>query len=156
MLSVGTALLLAGSLGALIASIVLPCAIPMGTRAKPSGNPSQLPSSPDAAMLSLSSFEDVMSRRLQAPLYDPPPKAAPPPKAVQRKPPPQVRLLATMIEPGLRQAMFSDPRGNILIRKVGQQVSDQSTSAELVEISDNKVVLRHGDQLVTMIGSEGS
>ena len=55
-----------------------------------------------------------------------------------------------MIEAGGNQAMFLDPNGVTLMKGIGESVTDQRVSAEIVEILADHVVLRHDDRLFTL------
>ena len=141
--------MLVGSLAVLAWSVLAPCRLNVSSAARtrrpsaatlPTGEPNQL---------SLESFKPLLQRRFQAPLYDPPPKeAAPVVKKVA--PPPPVKLLATMPETGGGHAMFSDPKGSIRIWAAGDRITVGSSAAEIVEIADDHVVLRHEERLVTL------
>ena len=94
-------------------------------------------------------FEPLFGRRFQRPLFDPPPEAPPAP-VVKVTPPPPVKLVATMPEPDGGHAMFSDPRGAILIKSVGDEITGGDTPAVVTEIAEDHVVLRHEGRLVTL------
>jgi len=55
-----------------------------------------------------------------------------------------------MIEATGNQAMFSDNRGNILIRGVGDQLEGGDAPAEIVEIDQDRVVLKCEEEVITL------
>lgn len=105
--------------------------------------------SDQAETTALEDFEPLFTRRFQRPLFDPPPVEAPPPvkKVI---PPPPVKLVATMPEPDGGRAMFSDKRGKIIIRGVGDEIKGADTRVEVTEITADHVVLRQEGQDVTL------
>jgi len=70
---------------------------------------------------------------------------------VKKKTPPPVKLVATMIESTGNQAMFSVTGGGTLFRRVGEQIVAGDSSAEVVEIEPNRVVLQYDGERITLI-----
>ena len=99
--------------------------------------------------LSLKDFEPLLAGRLQAPLFDPPPPA-PAPEVKKELPPPPVKLLATMPEPGGGYAMFSDAVGNTLVKSLGGEILSGGVKLELVEVAGDHVVVRQQERLITL------
>jgi len=104
----------------------------------------------DSETLELETFESIFQRQFQRPLFDPPP---PPPPPVKEKPPPPkpaVKLLATMPEPnGGGHAMFSVNNSQI-VKGVGAEIDDGKTVIEIVEITNNSVVVLQGERSITL------
>lgn len=88
-------------------------------------------------------------RQFQRPLFDPPP---PPPPVVKPPPPPTVpfTLLATMPESGGGQAMFTDSQGAIVIKSLGEEVPASSGRARLTEITNDHVLFRCEETVITL------
>jgi hypothetical protein len=84
---------------------------------------------------------EILSVPLQRPLFDPPPL----PEVVEIKPPPvppPLKVLATMIEPNSRQAMFvDDAKGTHFVEPNGQ-IAVAGESVEIVSIEENAVLVR--------------
>ena len=143
-----SAAMLVGSVVAIVWSIAAPCRVELdGARRKSAGE--KRSTSEAKAKLKLDDFEPLVSRHLQAPLYDPPPKK-PPPVVKKELPPPPVKLLATMPEPGGGSAMLSDADGTTLFKSVGDRITGGGTTVELVEIASDHIVLRQEDRLITL------
>jgi len=138
-----------GSLAMLAWSVLAPCQVSVPSASR-TGDPTiELAPAEKTEKLSLATFEPLFRRRFQAPLYDPPPEK-PQPLVKEVAPPPPVKLLATMLEPGGGHAMFSDRNGTILIKSVGDEISGGDSRAELTEIAYDHVVLRHEERLITL------
>jgi len=51
--------------------------------------------------------------------------------------------------------MFSDPKGVIVVKAVGDRITGGSSPAEIVEIAGDHVVLRYDQRLITLkLGKE--
>ena len=87
-------------------------------------------------------------RPLQRQLFDPPPKPVKP-KPVVHIPPPKVKLLMVLMGDPSR-AMFRDSAGKCIYKKVGEDIKDRNSSAKLVEIHEDHVVLSHNEKLLTV------
>lgn len=147
-LSLLTAVVFLSALATLAWSMSAPCQVEVaGPGVRPVGAKPVAPQT--AVRLAFGDFEVLLSRRLQAPLFDPPPQKAP---ALVKKelPPPPVKLLATMPEPGGGCAMFSDTGGGTLVKSRGDQITGGGAPVELVEIADDHVVVRQATRLITM------
>jgi len=151
--------MLGGSLAVLAWSLLAPCQVNVSAavpapRPGPATSAAGYPLAGRPNRLTPESFQPLFARRFQAPLYDPPPKT-PAPVVKQVAPPPPVKLLATMPEPGGGHAMFSDPKGAVVVRAVGDRITGGSSPAEIVEIAGDHVVLRYDQRLITLkLGKE--
>jgi hypothetical protein len=143
-----SAAMLLGSVAVFVWSITASCRVELeGARLKPAAE--KRSAGEDKAKLTLEDFGPLVSRHLQAPLFDPPPKKAAP-VVKKEPPPPPVKLLATMPEPGGGCAMLSDADGTTLIKSLGDRITGGGTTVELVEIASDHIVLRQEDRLITL------
>ena len=148
-LYLATVTLLLAAAGVMLWAALAPCP-GNGTTAKQPGrhesenSAGQLDETPP-----LEAFQPLFDRKFRRPLFDPPP-VKPPEPVVKKKPPPPVKLMATMIEATGNQAMFSATGGEILIRRVGELIAAGDSSAEVVEIDPNRVVLEYEGERITL------
>lgn len=92
-------------------------------------------------------FEQVTDRKMQRPLYDPPPPPPEPEPEIAIVPPPSVSLVM-IITGDENRAMFRDARGSLMYKTKGETVSDERSTAEVVEINKDHVVLKHNEELI--------
>ena len=94
-------------------------------------------------------WDRLFSRRFQKPLYDPPP---PKPAPVVKKeiPPPPIKVLATMVEPGGGFATIQDNSGNVRVLQVGATIAAGGTTAKLLQVHEDSVELEHEGKVITM------
>ena len=88
----------------------------------------------------------LWTKRLRRPLYDPPPPV------VQKKelPPLRVALLGTIIESDNSMAIVSSPDGNVEYKRVGDHVGPADSSAAVVEILSDSIVVERDDAKITV------
>ena len=95
----------------------------------------------------LEAFNGLTSRSLQGPLFDPPPIAEPEPESepeLPPPPPPEVQLVATMLEEtGISHALFAQSDGTVLVRSVGQTISENGGEVTVCQITERSVQLSH-------------
>ncbi len=98
-----------------------------------------------ARALTAKDFERYWSVPLRRPLYDPPP---PPPKVVE-KPPPQplrAKLIATVVAPGNSTAMLQLAGGQVVFRKVGEEIGPDEGGAKIAAIESGSVRVERGEE----------
>lgn len=117
---------------------------------------------PDAGLTPLSSqleqkltardFESYWQQPLRRVLYDPPPPPPPPPKIVEVPPPRPItsRLLATMIEPGNSMAMLQLQSGEVVFRKLGDEIGAADMGATISSIEEGVVNVER-DKVITKL-----
>jgi len=149
-LYVTTVLMLTASAGIMLWASVAPCEGRAGIALRPAGRGDRKADRRAEESPPLEAFQPLFERKFQRPLYDPPPPEEPEPEVKKKPSPPPVTLVATMIEATGNQAMFSDNRGNILIRGVGDQLEGGDAPAEIVEIDQDRVVLKCEEEVITL------
>ncbi len=102
----------------------------------------------------LETFMPLFVRRFQSPLYDPPPPPTPPPPKKKVIPPPKVTLVATMPEPDGGGSVMLTIKSATVVRQLGDVISDGKTSAKIIEINSQDIVLEHEGKRVTVSYSE--
>ncbi|WP_029246819.1 hypothetical protein [Schlesneria paludicola] len=102
--------------------------------------------------LTVRDFESYWQQPLRRALYDPPPPPPPPPKVVEIPPPRPItaRLLATMIEPGNSMAMLQLQTGEVVFRKLGDEIGASDTGATISAIEEGVVNVER-DKVVTKL-----
>lgn len=95
-------------------------------------------------------WEVLFERRFQERLYDPPPEL-PPPRVEKPIPPPPIRLIATMAEPGGGgHAIVRDDKGANRVVPVGAVVTAGDVTVRIIAVRHNSIELEHGDRLVVV------
>ena len=96
-------------------------------------------------------LQEVASRRLRDPLFDPPPQPVEKPKP----PPPVVlpfKLVGTMIEPGQSLAVFHDRAGQVELRAEGETIDGTTNGPKVIRIGADSVdIEHHGKQIVLKV-----
>jgi len=89
--------------------------------------------------LAPSDFQPYWTKPLRRPLFDPPPPA--PPKAPE-KPAPRpltAKLMATMVEPGNSMAMMQLSTGEVVFRKLGEEIGAADSGAIISAIEEGVI-----------------
>lgn len=94
-------------------------------------------------------WDELLARRFQQPLHDPPPDV-PAPVVLEEPPPPPLELLATMPETGGGHAMIRDEQGKMFVLSLGATVTAGNVSAEIVAVRDDSIDLRQGERVMTV------
>lgn len=94
-------------------------------------------------------WQQLFLHRFRRPLYDPPPDE-PAPVVEKVIPPPPIRVLSTMVEPGGGFATVMDDQGNIYVLSLGATITAGGTAAKLVRIDETSVELAHEGRVLTM------
>lgn len=105
---------------------------------------------PEETVPERSEFAPLWETRLRPPLYEP---QRPQPENGAEEPerdPLNVKLAATMIEPGRSFAVFRLPGPKIQVRGVGEAVGRAPRTATLLEVRPDRVVLSYGDRRMTL------
>ena len=116
---------------------------------------SEIPTESQARKISAQDLQAYWQRPLRRVLFDPPP---PPPKVVEKPPPRPVttRLLATMIEPGNTMAMLQLSTGEVIFRKVGDELGANDADVKITAIEEGAVkVIRQNDETKLSIAGQG-
>lgn len=118
---------------------------------------SPVPEQPAEQHLTPQDFRTYWTKLLRQPLFDPPP---PPPKVVE-KPQPRpltARLIATMVEPGNSMAMLQLSSGEVVIRKLGDEIGAADTGAVISAIDEGviKVVCNEVESKLMVPGQGGN
>lgn len=118
--------------------------------------PSKSQHSPEVQLTALN-FQKSWESPLRRPLFDPPPP--PPPKLVEKPPPRPIaaQLLATMIEPKKSMAMIRLSTGEVVFRKLGDELgaADQGAKITAIEAGTIKVVRDQQETSLRVPGQGG-
>lgn len=108
----------------------------------------------------LDEFAPMLSRSLNAPLYDPPPKESPKPevkisnekprKNISQKVDSDLRVIGTMIEAGRSLAILVDSGGKIQLRGEGDLVEIADGDGRVVKIELRQVTILLDDETLTL------
>lgn len=103
-------------------------------------------------------FQPYWPKPLRGPLFDPPP---PPPPKVVEKPPPRplaAKLIATMVEPGNSMAMLQLSSGEVVFRKLGDEIGAADAGAIISAIDEGviKVVCNEVESKLVVPGQGGN
>ena len=133
------------SLLALLAAVgvgywgTLPVMVDGSTRVWPKTPLQSVPSPP--VIPGYTAFASLVDQRLRGPLYDPPPIPLPPPT-----PPAPIRvdlkLVGTVLEPGMNQAILTNSRGKVLFCRVGETIASVPGGIVLESVTETEAVLR--------------
>ena len=124
--------------------------------AKPVTEKRDLPNSnlktPDRQLVA-QDFEVYWKRPLRGPLYDPPPAPPPPPKVVEVPPPRPIvaRLLATMVEPGNSMAMLQLSTGEVVFRKLDEDIGAADAGAKISLIEEGTVSVAREKEVTKLV-----
>jgi len=99
-------------------------------------------------------FAKVVDYKLQRPLFDPPPPPEEPEPVKEILPPPSVSLVM-IITGDENRAMFRDSQGSLMYKTKGESVADERSTAEVVEINKDHVVLKHNEDLIRVTLKSG-
>lgn len=107
---------------------------------------------PTAGKFTPQQFEIYWNRPLRGPLYDPPPPPPPPPKVVEIPPlrPIAAKLIATMVEPGNSMAMLQLSTGEVVFRKLDEEIGAADAGAKISVIEEGTISVQR-DQEVTKL-----
>jgi hypothetical protein len=122
--------------------------------------PAEVPIQKRSAESSLTpqDFQAYWSKPLRRPLFDPSP---PPPPQVVEKPPPRpiaAKLIATMVEPGNSMAMLQLSTGEVVFRKLGDEIGAADSGAKISSIEEGviKIIREDAESKLTVPGQGGN